>query len=69
MIVQKIQAFQNVQIVRPGCRGPSLNVPFGDHLNLSPSGEVKVRHADERRHPGSFSVQVQKPSGFRLAPE
>jgi hypothetical protein len=26
---------------------------------------VKVRHAGERRHPGSFSVQVPEPPGFR----
>jgi len=36
----------------------------GDRLNLWPSGEAKVPHAGERRHPGLFSVG-QKPPGFR----
>jgi hypothetical protein len=35
----------------------------GDRLNLWPSGEAKVPHAGERRHPGLFSVG-QKPPGF-----
>jgi len=38
-------------------------------LSRLPSGEVKVRHAGERQHPGSFSVQLPEPPGFRLPPE
>ena len=53
-------------------QAPSVNVqqtmPTG-WLNPSPLGEVKVRHAGENRHPGSFADQVQKSPGFRLPPE
>ncbi|MGH7798017.1 MAG: hypothetical protein ACREQ2_24405 [Candidatus Binatia bacterium] len=40
----------------PIFEGGTKNTKF----NVSPLGEVKVRHAGERRHPGSFSVQVLK---------
>src|SRR4030095_430182 len=59
---------------RQSVRKIVINVPLEDRLNPSPSGEVKVRDAgpsmglriNSRRHPGAFSVQVQKPPGFRL---
>ena len=43
----------------------SVNVLFEEGWNPSLSGEVNVRHAGERRHPGSFSVHDQKSPGFR----
>jgi len=33
------------------------------------SGEARIRRAGEGRQPDGFSVQVQRPPGFRLPPE
>jgi hypothetical protein len=45
------------EVMRPAhrsnnCELMTPDVPLGDRINSSPLGEVKVRHAGERRHPG-----------------
>jgi hypothetical protein len=46
-----------------------LEIPRSRRCSGHAAGKVKVRHAGENRHPGSFLAQVQHPPGFRRAPE